>query len=241
MPDRMAARWLDDRLDFPSVSEAERGGLLAVGGDLSTERLLLAYRSGIFPWPHDHLPLLWFSPDPRMILEPAAVHASRSLRARLRRGEDEVRFDTCFDAVMHGCATALRQEQDVGTWIDASMRAAYGHLHALGYAHSVEVFRAGRLAGGLYGVSLGAAFFGESMFSREPDASKIALVALARRLSAWDFAFIDCQLPTPHLFRMGARPWPRARYLDALDQALQRATHRGTWQNAAHAGADDPG
>ena len=164
---------LNHTLRFPLVHLAAEDGLLAVGGDLSAERLLTAYSQGIFPWPHDDLPLLWFAPEQRMALKPGEVHVSRSLRATLREEKLEVRFDTDFDGVIRGCATSLREGQD-GTWIDSAMVAAYTRLHELGYAHSVETWLDGDLVGGLYGVSLGGVFFGESMFSRESDASKVA-------------------------------------------------------------------
>lgn len=231
---------LDERFLFPPAEEADPDGLVAVGGDLDPARLVAAYRQGLFPWPHDGLPLLWFSPDPRLLLAPGEVHASRSLSARLRRGVHELRFDTAFAAVVCGCAEARRRGPP-GTWITPDMARAYGALHAEGLAHSVEVWRAGRLVGGLYGVSLGAAFFGESMFSAEADASKLALVGLARRLAAWRFHFIDGQLPTPHLLSMGGRPCRRAEYLRRLALALEQPTRRGPWTDARSTGPRDPG
>lgn len=228
---RMTVYRLDERLVFPPASRAEPGGLLAVGGDLAPERLVLAYSRGIFPWPHEGMPLLWFSPDPRMLLRPREVRVTRSLRARLRRGAFELRCDTRFAEVMSACAGAPRAGQD-GTWITDAMRVAYGELHARGLAHSVEVLRDGELVGGLYGVSLGAAFFGESMFSRATDASKVAFVALAQVLAAWDFDFLDCQLPTSHLASLGARPCARAAYLVELARALERPTRAAAWTDA---------
>jgi leucyl/phenylalanyl-tRNA--protein transferase len=212
---------------FPDPELADESGFLAVGGDLSTERLLEAYRHGIFPWPHDEdLPLFWFSPDPRCVLYPEDLHVGRTLRPRLARYE--VRCDTAFEEVMRGCATAPRPSGD-GTWITEAMVGAYVRLHRLGLAHSVESWRDGRLAGGLYGVSLGGAFFGESMFAREPDASKVALVRLVGRLREWGFRFVDCQLPTEHLLRFGARAIPRSRFLRELAAALGIPTREGSW------------
>ena len=229
---------LDSRIVFPHGDLAGKGGLLAVGGDLSARRLLLAYSQGIFPWPHDDMPLMWFCPDPRMVLRPGDVHVGRHLRARLRRGRDEVRFDGDFDGVIAACSAVPRPGQD-GTWITDAMIDAYRGLHDLGLAHSVEVRRDGELVGGLYGVSLGGAFFGESMFSVAPDGSKVALVALAQRLAAWGFPFIDCQMETEHLHRMGARPWRRPRFLKALEDALQLPTRQGSW--AAECAAESVG
>jgi leucyl/phenylalanyl-tRNA--protein transferase len=217
---------LDERLVFPPADEAEEDGLLAVGGDLRPERLLLAYSLGIFPWQGD--PPLWFSPDPRTLLVPADLRVSRSLRRALANGRFDLRMDTDFAGVIRGCAESRRRGQR-GTWIGAEMRDAYARLHALGFVHSVEAWRDGRLVGGLYGVSLGGAFFGESMFAREPDASKVAFAALVRQLEAWRFDFVDCQVPSEHLARFGATDWPRARFLAALARSLRRATRRGRW------------
>jgi leucyl/phenylalanyl-tRNA--protein transferase len=219
---------LDDRLAFPLPQEADEDGLLAVGGDLSPERLVLAYSNGIFPWPHEGMPLLWFSPDPRMVLEPKRLRLSRSLRARVRHGDFELTCDKAFREVMAACADTPRAHED-GTWITPAMVDAYTRLHEQGLAHSVEAWHGGRLAGGLYGVSLGAVFFGESMFSRVSDGSKVALAALARQLSAWDFAFLDCQMVTEHLASLGAEPWPRERFLSELKQAMTVPTRQGRW------------
>jgi len=212
---------------FPDPRAADETGLLAFGGDLCAERLLAAYSSGIFPW-YDEDPILWFSPDPRMVLPLDALHVSRSLGKRIRSARFEVRFDTAFERVVAGCAAVKRIGQR-GTWITPDMQAAYGELHRLGFAHSVESWRGGRLVGGLYGVSLGAAFFGESMFALEPDASKVALVALVERLRAWRFALIDCQVHTHHLESLGAEEWSRDRFLDLLPSALAAPTHVGAW------------
>jgi leucyl/phenylalanyl-tRNA--protein transferase len=218
---------LDHRLWFPPVELAEEG-LLAVGGDLSPERLLLAYATGIFPWYEEGLPILWHSPDPRMLLDVHELHVPRSLRKAMRREPYEIVLDARFREVMEACAVIPRPTQD-GTWITGEMLEAYCRLHDLGFAHSVEAHRDGELVGGLYGVSLGSMFFGESMFAWEPDASKIAFVTLAEQLAAWGMTHIDCQVHTEHLERFGAREIPRARYLALLASALERPTRRGRW------------
>lgn len=203
--------WLaPDDLEFPPPEQAldEPNGLLAAGGDLSPARLLAAYRQGIFPWYEEGQPILWWAPDPRIILIPEDIHVSRSLRKILRRDEFEVSADRCFDQVMQACA-GPRRDSD-GTWITPEMAEAYNTLHQLGYAHSIEVWKNGRLVGGLYGVAIGRAFFGESMFSRASNASKVALVYLARQLSEWKFGLIDCQVETEHLRSMGATDVNRA-------------------------------
>lgn len=213
---------------FPSPSLAEEG-LLAVGGDLAPERLLLAYSSGIFPWYDEGQPILWHSPDPRMVLETAKLHVPKSLEKRMKKAPYRLTMDTAFRAVMEGCAAARRPEGP-GTWITPEMVDAYAELHRRGFAHSVEAWSGDALAGGLYGVSLGAAYFGESMFARLPDASKIAFVALARQLGRWGITLIDCQVYTEHLERFGAEEWPRRRYLRALAAAVAKPTRRGKWQ-----------
>jgi leucyl/phenylalanyl-tRNA--protein transferase len=197
---------LRPELSFPPVSQALRtpNGLLAAGGDLSPARLLEAYRHGIFPWFSTGEPILWWSPDPRMVLFPQEFHISHSLRKTLRKAAYEVRADTAFEAVMRACS-APRQGPGGGTWIVEEMIEAYCELHRLGYAHSVEVWMDGELTGGLYGVALGRMFWGESMFSRRSDASKIALAHLAAQLGKWEFGLIDCQMHTPHLASLGAR------------------------------------
>jgi leucyl/phenylalanyl-tRNA--protein transferase len=202
---------LIDQPVFPPPEFAEQGGLLAVGGDLSTPRLLLAYSMGIFPWFNEDDPILWWSPDPRCILEPAELKISRSLAKSLRRQEFTVTFDQAFAAVIDACAEMRRQKE--GTWITPGMQQAYVRLHRLGYAHSVEVRRDGELVGGLYGICMGRCFFGESMFHRVANASKIALVELARHLVSRRFELIDCQMPTPHLISLGARTIPREEFL----------------------------
>jgi len=219
---------IDNVLAFPPPEEAEPSGLLAVGGDLSARRLVLAYAMGIFPWYTEGSPILWFSPDPRGVLVPARLSVSRSLRKRLRSGHFEVFIDDDFGGVIRRCAEAERPGQR-GTWITADMIEAYERLFELGVAHSVEVRRAGRLVGGLYGVSLGGAFFGESMFALEADASKVALVWLVRQLERRGFEMIDCQVRNEHLRSMGAEEWPRERFLAALARCLQTPTHAGPW------------
>lgn len=220
---------LGSELAFPPPEDAEPSGLLAVGGDLRPERLLLAYSLGIFPWPLVERPLLWFSPDPRMVLEPAALRISRSLARTLRKGRYEVRLDTCFAEVVRRCAEVPRRGE-VGTWITPELAAAYERLHALGFAHSAEAFEDGQLVGGLYGVSLGGAFFGESMFACRPDASKVAFVTLVRQLEQWGFDLIDCQVHTDHLARFGAVEWPRDRFLKRLAASLERPSRCGPWR-----------
>jgi leucyl/phenylalanyl-tRNA--protein transferase len=218
---------LDERLVFPPVHHAE-DGLLALGGDLRPERLVLGYTQGIFPWYAENLPILWHSPDPRMVMTTQDLVVQRSLKKAIRRRPYELRVDTAFTGVLAGCASVPRPGQN-GTWLIPEMVAAYTKLHELGFAHSFEAWRDGELVGGLYGVSLGAAFFGESMFSRADDASKIAFTASVRQLAAWKIDLIDCQVHTEHLDRFGAYEVPRARYLEMLHVALDEPTRRGKW------------
>ncbi len=206
---------LIEELVFPPPRLAEVDGLVALGGDLSVPRLLLAYSCGIFPWFNEDDPILWWSPDPRCILDPGGLTVHRSLAKEVRRGAFEVTFNKDFGSVIDACA-GVRRELGEGTWISPEMREAYWRLHTLGYAHSVECWREGRLVGGLYGVCLGRCFFGESMFHREANASKMALTALCRRLQELDFELIDCQLTNPHLLRLGAREIPREEFLERL-------------------------
>lgn len=215
-------------LAFPSPEEATPEGIVALGGEPSPERLLLAYGSGIFPWPHTGLPLLWFSPDPRFVIALGRAHVPASLRKTIRRGAYEVRADTAFREVMLGCQSSPRRGQG-GTWITPAMIEGYEALHRLGYAHSVEAYRDGELVGGLYGVSLGRMFTGESMFARAPDASKVAFTTLLGNLVSWGFAFVDCEVRTEHLARFGGEDWPRRRFLDALAEALEAPAKRGAW------------
>ena len=225
-----------DDLRFPPVHLASPDGLLAAGGDLRVARLLEAYRLGIFPWYSEGQPILWWSPDPRAVLYPAGLRIARSLRRTLRRGDYRVTLDTAFRAVMSACAGRRAGMPDDGeshTWITPAMVEAYADLHDAGYAHSIEVWHdedsEAVLAGGLYGVALGGVFFGESMFSRRTNASKIALVWLMRQLSAWGFRFIDCQLPSAHLFTMGATEISRRRFIAELQPALALPDRTGRW------------
>ena len=222
--------WLSTGAPFPPVHRAldEPNGLLAAGGELTLERLLEAYRNGIFPWYSDGQPVLWWSPDPRMVLVPPEVALSRSLKKRLRRRDYEIRTDSSFPDVMLGCAAPRADEG--GTWITDEMVQAYVTLHRAGFAHSVETWIDGRLAGGLYGVSIGRAFFGESMFSRAPDASKLALAHLARQLERWQFGLIDCQMATSHLASLGAREIPRTDFIRALSELVNYPTRTGAWR-----------
>ena len=214
---------------FPPVETAlaEPNGLLAMGGDLSVECLLDAYRHGIFPWFNPGEPILWWSPDPRMVLVPGEIRVTRSLAKRMRNAGFEVRLDTAFVEVMRACAAP--REGAGGTWISSAMVAAYTRLFDAGYAHSVETWHAGRLVGGLYGVAIGRMFYGESMFSREPDASKVALVRLARQLQHWNFGLIDCQMETPHLASLGAHTMPRAEFTARLAELVNLPHHPGPW------------
>ncbi len=222
--------WLDGGDPFPPVHRAldEPNGLLAAGGELSVERLLDAYRHGIFPWYSDSQPVLWWSPDPRMVLVPSELDVSRSLRKRLRKDDYEVRTDTCFSEVLLACAEP--RDGEAGTWITDELAEAYIALHRAGYAHSVETWIEGVLAGGLYGVSIGRMFYGESMFTRASNASKIALAHLARQLERWQFPLIDCQMSTSHLASLGAREITRNDFLRTLSELVNYPTRSGTWR-----------
>jgi leucyl/phenylalanyl-tRNA---protein transferase len=220
---------LVDEPIFPPPDYADASGLLAVGGDLSSERLLEAYRLGIFPWYSDDQPILWWSPDPRLVLRLDEFKVSRSLRKTLKKGVFKVTFDRAFEEVIRGCASVPREHQK-GTWITQEMIEAYLELHGLGYAHSIEAWCGEELAGGLYGVSLGKAFFGESMFHRRTDASKVALAVLVEKLSDWKFHFIDAQMTTEHLLGLGATEMSRRIFLRRLQSALRHPTKRGKWR-----------
>ena len=217
-------------LSFPPVERASPEGLLAVGGDLRPERLLEAYRHGIFPWYNVGQPILWWSPDPRAVLLPSKLHVSRSLQRTIRHSPFPMTLDTCFRAVMEGCAGPRPQYPDGGTWITPAMIEAYTRLYELGYAHSVEAWQAGRLVGGLYGIALGGAFFAESMFTSVDNASKAALIALVRQLKAWDFRIIDCQQSSPHIMRFGAENIPRHDFISRLSEAVNLPDRRGHWK-----------
>lgn len=220
--------------NFPPVEYAlrEPDGLLAVGGDLSPARLLQAYRRGIFPWYSDPQPILWWSPDPRCVIFPGRLHVSHSLAKLLRSSKFTVRFDTAFAEVIAACAAARRNQPEAGTWITPEMQAAYRELHRLGHAHSIEVYMDGKLAGGLYGVAIGKVFFGESMFSRESNASKIALAQLARQLGDWGYELIDCQVWSEHLASLGAESLPRAEFIERVHHATSEPDCT-LWSNGA--------
>ena len=230
----MAIYRLSPRPVFPDPRKAEPDGLLAVGGDLSPARLLRAYRSGIFPWYGEESPILWWSPPERAIILPGEERCPRRTLRALRQLDFRVQRDSCFEAVIGHCSRIPRPGQD-GTWITPEMERAYVALHRDGYAHSFEAFRNGELVGGLYGLSLGAAFFGESMFSLESYASRAAFAALCRTAWAWDFQFIDGQLPNPNLADLGARVVPREAFLALLASALAAPTRRGPWARAPQA------
>jgi leucyl/phenylalanyl-tRNA--protein transferase len=224
--------WLgDDPLaPFPPVSCAlrEPDGLLAAGGDLSPTRLLHAYAHGIFPWYSEGQPILWWSPDPRMLFRSDGVHLSSRFRRSLRGSRWQARADTAFEAVIDACASSPRAGQR-GTWITPAMRTAYVALHRLGHAHSVEVYDGDRLVGGIYGVAIGRMFFGESMFSTASGGSKVALAALARRLRQWGWPLIDAQVENAHLRRLGAESWPRQRFVAAIDGLCRQPAAPGPW------------
>lgn len=218
-----------DRTWFPPVGETDEDGILAVGGDLSTERLVEAYRRGIFPWYSEGLPILWHCPDPRFVLVPATLHVPKSLRKVMKRGVYQVRVDTAFEEVIDGCAKTRRPGQR-GTWITRDMRRAYVHLHQQGVAHSAEAWEGGKLVGGLYGVALGAVFYGESMFARADDASKVAFVTLVEWLISWGVQLIDCQQETSHLARFGAEAWPRERFVNEVQRLVQLPVKPDAWR-----------
>jgi len=226
--------WIDpDELRFPDPRTAltDPDGLLAFGGDLSPERLLLAYRSGIFPWFSDDQPILWWSPDPRCVLFPEEVHISRSLRRTLNSNEFRFSIDTAFDAVLDCCADTRAE----GTWITPGMKRAYSQLHRLGAAHSAEIWDQNDvLVGGLYGVAIGQCFFGESMFSTATNASRIAMVYLARHLRLWGYRLMDCQVESGHLLRMGARSIPREEFLSIIDEGAEASPGPSAWTVSWH-------
>jgi leucyl/phenylalanyl-tRNA--protein transferase len=223
---------------FPDISRAMRepDGLLAAGGDLSSARLLAAYRLGIFPWYDSGQPILWWSPDPRCVLFPGAFHASRRLRRELRGSDAEIRFNTCFDVVIAACAEPRPGQH--GTWITPEMITAYTHLHAEGWAHSIEVWQQDALIGGLYGVSMGRVFFAESMFSRQSNASKYALYALSQILEARGFELIDCQVMSHHLTTLGATLLPRAQFADILAASCMPPEPFSEWPASPLAASD---
>lgn len=219
---------LSNRIEFPHPELADEDGLLAIGGDLSSDRLIQAYQNGIFPWYSEGQPILWFSPDPRMVLYPKNFKRSKSLGRVLRSGRFEIRIDTNFETVIRACSATPRPGQD-GTWIIEDMIQAYLELHRLGIAHSFETYQDDKLVGGLYGLSLGAAFFGESMFHHCPDASKYAFANLVSFAQQNDFHFIDAQTPTDHLTSLGAEELNRNKFLQQLEQALKPNSLIGSW------------
>ena len=219
---------LSDTIEFPPPHLASKDGLLAVGGDLSQKRLLLAYRMGIFPWFSNNEPILWWSPDPRLVLYPHEFKISKTIKKIIKKEVFKVTMDLAFNEVINQCAQ-VRLKKNQGTWIVKDMIDAYCNLHESGFAHSVEVWQGGDLAGGLYGVSLGKCFFGESMFTRVSNASNIGLVKLLEHLKKLSFDMIDCQVATEHLTRFGARQIPRIRFLNQLEKSLKAPTIKGKW------------
>ncbi|MEM9983535.1 MAG: leucyl/phenylalanyl-tRNA--protein transferase [Bacteroidota bacterium] len=221
--------WLDERIAFPDPELAESDGLLAVGGDLTVERLLLAYQMGIFPWYSHPDPILWWAPDPRFVMLPEDIKVARSMRPILNQRRFHITYDQDFESVIDNCQQAPRAGQRDGTWITPEMRAAYLRLHGLGLAHSVEAWQDGELVGGLYGVSLGSVFFGESMFAKRSNASKAAFITLVRDLQVANFTLIDAQIRTSHLESLGAKLIPRRHFNQQLNEGLEKKTIRGDW------------
>jgi len=221
--------WLDPSSPFPAPQFAldEPNGLLAAGGDLSAERILSAYRNGIFPWYSEGQPILWWSPNPRCIIYPSEVLCSKSLKKHIRKHQPCITFDQAFEQVIQLCA---RLDSEEGTWITEEMEAAYINLHHLGYAHSVEVWQDHELVGGLYGLAMGKVFFGESMFSRQTNASKVAFVSLCRQLEKWGYHLLDCQVENPHLLSLGATTIERNDFLRQLNAALKQSEPSHSWQ-----------
>jgi leucyl/phenylalanyl-tRNA--protein transferase len=224
----------DPRAPFPPTQEAleSPNGLLAWGGDLEPDRLMAAYRLGIFPWYSEGQPVLWWSPAPRCVVFPEEVYLSRRTRRRYNSGRYRLSSDQAFDRVVEACAEP--RSYDTGTWITHDLRRAFGRLHRIGHAHSVEVWQAEELVGGIYGLAVGAVFFGESMFHRQVDASKVALVALCRLLARWGFGLLDCQVGNPHLFRMGAVELPRRDFEARLALLTDEPGEPGSWAERAH-------
>lgn len=221
--------WLDQTLNFPSPNLAleEPDGLLAAGGDLSVERIVAAYRAGIFPWFSDDQPILWWSPNPRCVIKPDQAHISKSLRKHIRKSGLTLSFDTQFESVIHHCA---RLDSDEGTWITPEMEEAYIQLHHEGIAHSVEVWDGDELIGGLYGLAIGRCFFGESMFSLKPNSSKVAFASLCKQLNSWNYAIIDCQVENPHLLSLGASTLDRNEFLTILSKNIDLPPTAHVWK-----------
>lgn len=221
---------LNEKLIFPNPENSDSSGLIAVGGDLSIERLLLAYRKGIFPWYSEGDPILWFSPDPRLIFYPSQFTPSKSLQKVIKTSKFDVKFDQSFETIIKNCAEVNRIGQ-TGTWITEGMIDSYIKLHEEGYAHSVETYFESELVGGLYGVSLGGAFFGESMFHKVSNASKVAFYYLMKKCKKWNFDFIDSQVSTDHMKAMGAKEISRTEFLKILSKTLDKETKKGKWNH----------
>jgi len=224
---------LSEKIEFPPAWLARSDGLLCIGGDLCTKRLILAYRNGIFPWFSNSEPILWWSPDPRLVLFPSKIRVSKSLKKTIRKDCFSIRINTAFEQTIVACSQP-RQDKPEGTWLVDEMIDAYITLHKMGFAHSVEAWQGDRLAGGLYGVSLGKTFFGESMFSLVSNASKVALVALAQELDSQGFEIIDCQVTSEHLLRMGAQEITRNLFLDILNNGVDQKVPAGLWRSGRH-------
>ena len=226
----MPIYWLkNDNINFPSPELASEDGIVAVGGDLSVERLLMAYQKGLFPWFNPEDPILWWSPDPRFVLFPAELKVAKSMRPYFNQKKFNISFDQKFEEVIRACSLQPRKGQGGGTWISEEMIEAYCQLHEMGYAHSVEVWKEGKLVGGLYGISLGKCFFGESMFAKVSNASKFGFISLVKKLEALGFNLIDCQQHTRHLESLGARGIPRKDFLNYLRKNELEKTLRGNW------------
>lgn len=221
---------LSKNLVFPPARFARNDGLLCIGGDLSPERLILAYEKGIFPWFSENDPLLWWSPDPRLVLFPDKIHISKSLNKTIKKNIFTIRLDTAFEQTIHACSS-LRKKEDSGTWLVDEMVSAYILLHKKGYAHSIETWQDGKLVGGLYGISIGHSFFGESMFSLQKNASKIALVCLATHLKKHNFDLIDCQVTSDHLIHMGAIEISRQSFLEIIESSVQKKPIKNPWDS----------
>ncbi|CAA6808034.1 MAG: Leucyl/phenylalanyl-tRNA--protein transferase (EC [uncultured Aureispira sp.] len=221
--------WLTEEITFPHPKYASSEGLLAAGGDLSPQRILFAYEHGIFPWYNEGEPILWWSPNPRFVLYPSEIKVSKSMRQVFRKKTFRVSFDQAFESVIEACAIIPRAGQN-GTWLTEEMKAAYINLHRLGFAHSVETWQGDTLVGGLYGLSLGNCFFGESMFAKASNASKMALIVLAKTLEKKGFGMIDCQSETKHLGSMGAKFIDQVDFLAYLEESKQNRTLRGSWR-----------
>ena len=222
---------LSEKLLFPPAWLARSDGLLCVGGDLSVQRILLAYENGIFPWFAENEPILWWSPDPRLVLFPGNIKISKSLRKTIRKKEFEITVDQAFEETIRSCAKP-RKKRDTGTWLVEKMIEAYIRLHKSGFAHSVETWKDGRLVGGLYGISLGGVFFGESMFAFQNNASKVALTALTCHLTQYNYDLIDCQVKTDHLISMGATEIPRKIFLNIISHSVKRKDISNVWDTS---------